>query len=170
MPIWCARHGTKNGRRQSRCLGSTSPLKRRPDASSGRKPSRQRSRRLGRERCVLQFSKGAGERPIELWYRYRPPARFTGRRTVPLIVFLHGAGQRGNDNVTQLRALPTAFCDDDMKVAYPCAILAPQCPKGTSWSSPIDGESDFLDGVIRLIDNVLLDSRIDPSRVYLTGL
>src|SRR5262245_2527873 len=42
-----------------------------------------------------------GAPPVSLWYRFLPPNR-SGARAVPLVVYLHGAGGRGSDNVRQL--------------------------------------------------------------------
>src|SRR5262245_41001220 len=46
------------------------------------------------------------------WYRFRPPSLWAGRHSVPLVVFLHGAGQRGNDNVRQFRFLPVVLSEE----------------------------------------------------------
>lgn len=107
---------------------------------------------------------------ISLWYRYRPPLRWSSGQKVPLVVFLHGAGQRGSDNVQQLHSIPALLCEDDMRQRYSCAVLAPQCPEHWHWSSQLDGDADLLDGVSQMIDDVLADRRIDADRVYLTGV
>lgn len=109
-------------------------------------------------------------RPVALWYRYRPPPSSAKPQTVPLVVFLHGSGECGSDNVRQLRYLPAVLCEDAMQRLHPCAILAPQCPKPGGWAQRLDAEIDLLDGVLRMIDDVLADPRIDPRRIYLIGL
>ena len=113
---------------------------------------------------------GATPRFSMVWYRFRPPPWFSGTRSVPLVVFLHGAGECGSDNVRQLHSLPSALCEGTMRNLYPCALLAPQCPKRGGWAQRLDAKTDLLDGGVRMIDDVLADSRIDPNRVYLIGL
>jgi pimeloyl-ACP methyl ester carboxylesterase len=110
-----------------------------------------------------------GARPVSLWYRFLPPSR-SGTRAVPLVVYLHGAGGRGSDNVRQLDSVPSVLCERSMRDLYPCAVLAPQCPEPWSWSQWLDADTDLIDGVLRMIDDVLTDSRIDPSRIYLVGI
>jgi predicted peptidase len=105
----------------------------------------------------------------ELWYRYRPPPWGASRKSVPLLIFLHGAGERGSDNVRQLRGVPRVLCEEPLRSRYPCAVLVPQCPKDCNWTHSLNNKKSLLDGLIQMIDEVLGDSRIDSSRVYLTG-
>lgn len=107
--------------------------------------------------------------PASLGYRIRPASRSARPRSVPLVVFLHGLGDCGSDNVRQLRSVPAAFCEETMQSSYPCAILAPQCPEPGGWAQQLDADTDLLDGILQMIDEVLADSRIDPNRIYLTG-
>jgi predicted peptidase len=88
---------------------------------------------------------------------------------VPL-VFLHGGGECGSDNVRQLRSLPSVLCDKSLRDRQHCAVLAPHCPLPGGWSQRLHPDTDLLDGVERMIDEVMNDPRIDPNRIYLTGL
>jgi len=77
----------------------------------------------------------------------------------PLILFLHGKGERGDD-------LTLVKSHGPPKVAatlrpFPFVLAAPQCPAGRTWSSEV---------VVGLLDELLDQQRIDPDRVYLTGL
>lgn len=90
--------------------------------------------------------------------RFLSPSRFRGR--VPLVVFLHGAGQRGADNVQQLLTLPQQLYRSS---EIPCAVLAPQCPCGSSWGS-------WMPELEELIERTIQQHHIDPDRIYLTGL
>lgn len=58
-------------------------------------------------------------------------------RLYPLVVFLHGAGERGSDNTAQLAYLPTWMATPSYRRDFPCFLLAPQCPRGHGW---IDAE------------------------------
>jgi predicted peptidase len=79
----------------------------------------------------------------------------------PLLLFLHGAGEIG-DNIEALRvqALPR-FIED--KEEFPFIVLSPQCPLGSSWHN----EFTALD---ELIQFALENYNIDTKRIYLTGL
>ncbi|MEM8670036.1 MAG: prolyl oligopeptidase family serine peptidase [Planctomycetota bacterium] len=77
----------------------------------------------------------------------------------PLLVFLHGAGERGSNINTVKRYGPprrVASGDD-----FPFVIISPQCPRGSFWN---------IDHLLQLIRNVIEEENIDPDRVYLTGL
>ena len=111
----------------------------------------------------------SGKPAVVLSYRYREPSRGAERHSVPLFVFLHGSGERGNDNVQPLSSVPAVMSQPSMIHAYPCALLVPQCPQGFDWSGAIAGETDMLDVVLLMIDESLRDDRIDPQRVYLAG-
>ncbi|MEZ6037762.1 MAG: prolyl oligopeptidase family serine peptidase [Planctomycetota bacterium] len=115
-------------------------------------------------------------------YRYRllrPLQRFADRER-PLVVFLHGAGERGDDNRRQLYWLPRELCSDAVREARPCYVLAVQCPKDERWvdvdwadrepaRSPTQ-PSRAMRAVQLALQRVLADPGVDRSRVYLTGL
>ncbi len=78
---------------------------------------------------------------------------------VPLIVFLHGSGERGSD-IEKVKAWgPPAIADRDPD--FPFMVISPQLPEGEAWHAL------QLKG---LIDDVLKKYRVDRSRIYLTGL
>jgi len=79
----------------------------------------------------------------------------------PLILFLHGSGERGSDltSVTQ-RGLPKAV---QHRPAFPFVVLAPQCPARTIWSV-------HLDALHALLWAVVGSFNIDPQRITVTGL
>src|SRR6478735_9344675 len=56
-------------------------------------------------------------------------------RKYPLIIFLHGSGERGNDNDAQLKWGVMNFATDEMMTMYPAFVIAPQCPTGMTWSN-----------------------------------
>lgn len=126
---------------------------------------------------------------VEATYRYRlvtPPAAAIADpgATVPLVVFLHGSGERGADNAAQLKHFAGWCATDAMQSKQPCYVLAMQCPAGEAWS-PIDlkafrekGEMPKLAAeptramraLMRAIDEVAATKAVDRSRIYLTGL
>src|SRR5690606_25871333 len=68
-------------------------------------------------------------------YRLMKPAQLEPGKRYPLVVFLHGAGERGRDNVKQLSSLPTWLAEPEMREKYPCYLVAPQCPDDRIWAS-----------------------------------
>src|SRR5215469_2368358 len=69
------------------------------------------------------------EKGDTLNYRMLNPDYDTLRK-YPLVIFLHGSGERGNDNDAQLKWGVQAFATDEMMTMYPAIVIAPQCPLG----------------------------------------
>src|SRR5215813_12936816 len=55
-------------------------------------------------------------------------------RKYPLLIFLHGAGERGNDNEAQLKWGVMNFATDECMSRHPALIIVPQCPANLNWS------------------------------------
>jgi predicted peptidase len=99
----------------------------------------------------------------------------------PLVMLLHGIGERGDDNEVQLKWGAKKFASDENRVKYPCFVAVPQCPKNDFWASALrDLAKDFkmseeptlaLQLTLELI-GILQDEfpQIDPDRLYITGL
>lgn len=79
----------------------------------------------------------------------------------PLVVFLHGAGERGEDLEKLKVHGPLKLTAQDRK--FPFIILAPQCPEDSWWNNEIDR-------VIDLLDQIESDYSVDKSCIYLTGI
>lgn len=115
----------------------------------------------------------------KLKYRLLKPADFNPDKKYPLVVFLHGAGERGADNAAQLIHGMAEFCTVEHRQQYPCYVLAPQCPKEQKWAD-VDWSSDTivypekisrpLDLTMQVVDEMLADAAVDESRVYIAGL
>ena len=67
----------------------------------------------------------------KLPYRLLKPAMIEDGKKYPLVIFLHGAGERGTDNEKQLVHGVPQFVANREK--YPCFLVAPQCPDGKKW-------------------------------------
>jgi predicted peptidase len=77
----------------------------------------------------------------------------------PLLLFLHGAGERGtNLNSVAVHGPPKVVKE---KPEFPFVVVSPQCPSGQRWDNDV---------VLALLDHVQETLRIDTARVYLTGL
>ena len=84
---------------------------------------------------------------------------------LPLIVFLHGAGERGDDiEKLKVYCIPKLFTANEEHAGVRAYTLSPQCPAWPfTWY-------DFKNEVISLIDEVISSNQIDPKRVSLCGI
>ena len=69
----------------------------------------------------------------KLSYRLLRPKGYDARKSYPLVLFLHGAGERGSDNKIQLVHGMNDFASDEIMAKYPAFVIAPQCPVGEAW-------------------------------------
>ena len=100
-------------------------------------------------------------------FRYFVPPGYDGAQQYPLILFLHGAGERGNDNEAQLNNNANGamrLLDDANLALQPVFMIAPQCPTDGWWSG------GTLTSAIHLVDQLSATYNIDPERIYVTGL
>lgn len=97
---------------------------------------------------------------VKLNYAVFAPERYEAdaARLWPLILFLHGAGERGDD-LSKVTSQPI-FDYARRAAEFPFIIAAPQCPLGRQWKP---------DELAALLDEVQAKYRVDPDRVYLTG-
>ena len=110
---------------------------------------------------------------------YRSEKADTVKEALPLVIFLHGAGERGNDNVAQLTHCIRFFLDDTITNNYPFLLVAPQCPEGkrwvnTDWSLPEHqmepNPTAEMQGVFTLMDSLIDSGMADAQNVYLCGI
>lgn len=88
-----------------------------------------------------------------------PPGYATGRKRWPLILFLHGAGERGTDlNLVKKHGVAKIV---EAQPDFPFIVVSPQCPTDGWWSSEL---------LAALLDEVEREYRVDNKRIYLTGL
>jgi predicted peptidase len=100
---------------------------------------------------------------VELSYVEYLPAAYDREvdRSWPLVIFLHGAGERGSDLALVTKHGPPRLIADGRE--FPFVLLAPQCPEHGWW----DAMNDELEA---LLDHACRTYRVDDSRIYLTGL
>ena len=95
---------------------------------------------------------------------YLPEEYGTTEKEWPLLLFLHGSGERGNDiNKVELHGPPKLIAKDLKRL--PFVIVSPQCPEGDRW-----GNDSQIDTLNKLLDDLISRYRIDVNRVYITGL
>ncbi len=92
---------------------------------------------------------------------YLPPDySVTDDHEWPLLVFLHGSGERGDGELQAVsrHGPPKRIAKGDH---FPCVVVSPQCPKDEWWDT---------EAILLLIEEIQKTHRIDPTRIYLTGL
>lgn len=114
---------------------------------------------------------------VSVSYQLLIPQDYDGKSPRPLLLFLHGAGERGDANTAQLkhgRAMLEAVAKK-----YGCIVVAPQCPPGKKWcevdwtkkahTMPVE-PSDSMAATIGALDQLAERYNIDPKRTYIMGL
>lgn len=107
-----------------------------------------------------------------LLYQVLLPYNFDEASDLPILVFLHGAGERGNNNRSQLKHGSQLFKDSIME--YPAIVVFPQCPVDLQWANsfngPLEPANQTMALVENLVDSLINNEKVDPSRVYVAGL
>lgn len=123
-----------------------------------------------------------------LRYRIMYPLNFDGNKKYPLLLFLHGAGERGNNNELQLVHGSKLIADPANREKYPAFVIFPQCSSDDFWANikrrksmvdtsklvfefPTDipmGKSLSL--VSQLLDSFVTTKNINTRRIYVGGL
>ncbi|MGE5108375.1 MAG: prolyl oligopeptidase family serine peptidase [Sphingobacteriales bacterium] len=124
-----------------------------------------------------KYSNGKGD---TLNYRQLFPDYDTLRK-YPLIIFLHGSGERGSDNEQQLKWGVMNFAAEQNMIKHPAIVIAPQCPVGMFWSNFSErnksremtlqpSPSKPMELLISLIQKLIKAYPVDTNRIYITGL
>lgn len=99
-------------------------------------------------------------------YRFRvfTPKGWSKKKKSPVVLFLHGAGERGDDNLAQTRAGigPAILRQQE---SLPFIVVLPQCPRNRWWTEP-----DMQAQALKALDQTVKEFNGDPKRTYLTGL
>ena len=118
-------------------------------------------------------------------YRILFPAEYNPSKKYPLILVLHGAGERGSDNEKQLIHGSKLFLDARVRKKYPAIVVFPQCPQESYWSSvsidrsmtPLVLDFDYsrpittpLQQAMALVQQLVKEEAVEERCVYITGL
>ena len=95
---------------------------------------------------------------------YLPPGyEESADKKWPMILFLHGSGERGHDvEAVKMNGIPRNLADG---TNLPFIVVSPQCPRDMGWN-----DSLMLDGLNSLLDQLIATYRVDEDRIYLTGM
>lgn len=119
-------------------------------------------------------------------YRILLPLNYDASKKYPLILFLHGAGERGNDNETQLMHGSSLFLRDSIRKKYPAIVIFPQCRENSYWSNvhrfeDKHGEERYIyqtggkptldmDLLQRLLKKIIKEYPVEKKQIYAGGL
>ena len=119
----------------------------------------------------------------DLPYRILLPENSSTEQKYPLIVVLHGAGERGKDNRSQLKHGSDLFLQPEHRTKYPAIVVFPQCPKEHYWATILErsGPEKFVYAakprksplqkqLIGLIKKIKKTHAVDPNKIYVGGL
>ena len=113
-------------------------------------------------------------------YRLYVPSNYDASKEYPVLVFLHGAGERGNDNKAQMSNMLAEMFNQQNTLIEGAIVIAPQCPGGNQWvdtpwangNYSIDNvpESNELKAVVELLNSVKETFSTDEDRYYAMGI
>lgn len=116
----------------------------------------------------------------KLAYRLYVPSNYDPEKEYPVLIVLHGAGERGVDNEKQFVHLILDIFKHKTSPVHDAIVLAPQCPTNNQWvdtpwangnySTDTVPESDELKAVMKVLSSLQEDYSVDDSRIYAMGL
>jgi len=134
---------------------------------------------------LFQKKQFIGSKGDTLPYRILYPEEYDASKKYPLVLFLHGGGERGKDNEKQLANGVKLFLTESNRKHYPAIVIAPQCPSDSYWASvkidrtktPLGLEFNYQNEItaglrlaIELTNSMIRNEGVDTKRVYITGL
>lgn len=111
---------------------------------------------------------------LELPYRIQAPARTEAGRKYPLVVLLHGSGERGTNNVAQLVHGATDILNFMRVNGVKAYFIAPQCPDGQQWSDygyrHLPAPTAPMAALLEFLDVFVKKNPVDADRLLVTGI
>ncbi|RXK47520.1 carboxylesterase family protein [Aquirufa rosea] len=132
------------------------------------------------EKKVLEFGPDQSL-PYQIMY----PENMVKGKKYPVLLFLHGAGERGNDNEKQLTHGSKLFVDPAFQAKYQAIVIFPQCPANSYWSTvkidrntkPTTFVFEYpkepnwpLAAAVSLVKTLVKEKVADKKRLYIMGL
>jgi predicted peptidase len=120
-------------------------------------------------------------------YRILFPENYDKSQSYPMVLFLHGAGERGADNEKQLTHGSKLFLDPENRQKFPSFVVFPQCPEDKYWidisirdklrgngdpdfEESIKSPSEELATVNELVEHLMASESLDEKKLYVMGL
>lgn len=122
-----------------------------------------------------------------LHYRFLRPIRMREQGRYPVILVLHGSGERGSDNKSQLVHGGPMFASSSARNSFPAYVIFPQCPQNDTWARTTRDldRSDSLGGIrfrsemepttsmkllMGMVDSLSKAPSVNPRKLYVGGL
>lgn len=112
-----------------------------------------------------------------LSYRILKPLNYNSNKQYPVHLFLHGAGERGNDNDSQLVHGGKLFLKKENREQYNSWVIFPQAQKNDWWGYKDPYKFDYnvkeskaMSLVVKLMDDFTQRKDVDPNKVFVSGL
>ncbi|RZM19763.1 MAG: phospholipase [Pedobacter sp.] len=121
-----------------------------------------------------------------IYYRILFPENFDPLKVYPMVVFLHGSGERGNDNEKQLTHGGKLFLKEKVRKEFPAIVVFPQCSSDSFWANVAFGSaasgktlfnfatggkpSKSMHALLGMLENLRDKPYVDKSRIYIGGL
>ncbi len=129
-----------------------------------------------RAAVIEKLEAGTVKGKVDLPWRLFVPKEASKDKPLPLVVFFHGAGRRGTDNVGPME-LAWNFITPEAQAKNPCFVLAPQMNKAWvdhpfskgSYSADKVKISDEMQETLDLVEKLIKERPIDPKRIYAVG-
>lgn len=99
------------------------------------------------------------EQQVSINYLLYLPKNYNGKDKFPLMMFLHGSGERGSNLELVKKHGPPKLIEQG--IDFPFIIVSPQCPNGIRWKT---------NTLIALLDDIIKNYNVDENRIYITGL
>lgn len=118
-------------------------------------------------------------------YQILYPQNYDRTQNYPVVLVLHGGGERGNDNQKQLTHGSKLFLKEENRTKFPAIVIFPQCAADSYWMSgkidrtkqPIELSFEYpkkanwpLKAAIDLVKKISKEEAVDKKRIYITGL
>lgn len=141
---------------------------------------------------ILSFGQSTFEKKIytnaegkNLPYQILYPTQYNPKLKYPVVIVLHGSGERGDDNVAQMKYGTEVFLKAENQEKYPAIVIFPQCPKDSYWANvsiergkvPMQIGFDYpekptwaLQSVIDIVQDLVKNKIAHKKRLYIMGL
>lgn len=119
-------------------------------------------------------------------YRLLLPENYDAHKKYPLILFLHGSGEKGNNNTTQLVHGGSLFVRDSIRKKYPAIVIIPQCDRKSNWVNdkrikdsagkyvlvmpPDEKPTEAMQLLQKLVKRIMHDYAVNKKQIYVGGL
>lgn len=121
----------------------------------------------------------------QLPYRILFPENYDQSKKYPLVLFLHGGGERGDDNEKQLTHGAKLFLIEENRKNFQAIVIVPQCPMDSYWAAAVidrtttpftitvdysKPEPVALQSAVALVKKISKEEGVDKKRIYITGI